>query len=120
VGNDAAGAVPRATYVSQNQFDPESFIAAIENEGVTHMMLVLHKSFSLLNSDGFAAERLGQSKPFARWVRRSIVSSKKALTRVVPDRFYELYGLTEGFITILDKNDYPAITRFGGRADPFL
>ena len=24
------------------------------------------------------------------------------------DRFYELYGLTEGFLTILDKNDYTA------------
>ena len=25
---------------------------------------------------------------------------------MIPGRFYELYGLTEGFVTILDRNDF--------------
>jgi acyl-CoA synthetase (AMP-forming)/AMP-acid ligase II len=32
---------------------------------------------------------------------------KQQLTRDLPGRFYELYGLTEGFVTILDKYDAP-------------
>jgi len=31
---------------------------------------------------------------------------KDKLTQMLPGRFYELYGLTEGFVTILDKDDY--------------
>jgi acyl-CoA synthetase (AMP-forming)/AMP-acid ligase II len=33
------------------------------------------------------------------------VEHKKILNDTLPGRFYELYGLTEGFVTILDKND---------------
>jgi acyl-CoA synthetase (AMP-forming)/AMP-acid ligase II len=33
---------------------------------------------------------------------------KQELDRRLPGRFYELYGLTEGFITILDRDDFPA------------
>ncbi len=33
---------------------------------------------------------------------------KEALNQHLPGRFYELYGLTEGFVTILDKYDYQA------------
>jgi acyl-CoA synthetase (AMP-forming)/AMP-acid ligase II len=31
---------------------------------------------------------------------------KEAINAVIPGRFYELYGLTEGFVTILDRNDF--------------
>ena len=31
---------------------------------------------------------------------------KEELIKHLPNRLYELYGLTEGFLTILDKNDY--------------
>jgi long-chain acyl-CoA synthetase len=31
---------------------------------------------------------------------------KEAVNAVIPGRFYELYGLTEGFVTILDRNDF--------------
>jgi acyl-CoA synthetase (AMP-forming)/AMP-acid ligase II len=33
---------------------------------------------------------------------------KQELARRLPDRFYELYGLTEGFVTILDRDDFAA------------
>ena len=108
-----------ATYVLQNQFDPESFIAAIENEGVTHMMLVPSQIISLLNSDGFAAERLRSVEAICSVGAPLHREFKERLTRVVPDRFYELYGLTEGFITILDKNDYPAKPDSVGVPIPF-
>jgi acyl-CoA synthetase (AMP-forming)/AMP-acid ligase II len=33
---------------------------------------------------------------------------KEELNRYLPGRFYEHYGLTEGFVTVLDKMDYDA------------
>lgn len=33
---------------------------------------------------------------------------KEELNRQLPGRFYALYGLTEAFVTILDKTDYAA------------
>ena len=44
---------------------------------------------------------------------------KEALNRHLPGRFYELYGLTEGFATILDKNDYPRKPESVGVPLPF-
>ncbi|MBU1183506.1 MAG: AMP-binding protein, partial [Proteobacteria bacterium] len=38
----------------------------------------------------------------------------------LPGRFYELYGLTEGFVTILDKNDYAAKPTSVGCPPPFF
>ena len=37
---------------------------------------------------------------------------KDELNRRLPGRFYELYGLTEGFVTVLDKLDYSTETGF--------
>jgi len=39
---------------------------------------------------------------------------------LLPGRFYELYGLTEGFMTILDKNDFPRKPESVGACPPFL
>ena len=48
------------------------------------------------------------------------VEHKKKINDVLPGRFYELYGLTEGFVTILDKND--AVRKLGsvGCPPPFF
>jgi len=45
---------------------------------------------------------------------------KQALARLLPGRFYELYGLTEGFVTILDKGDVAAKPTSVGTPPPFM
>lgn len=45
---------------------------------------------------------------------------KARLTQLLPDRFYELYGLTEGFGTILDKKDYTRKGNLVGMPPPFF
>ena len=45
---------------------------------------------------------------------------KRKLHRCLPDRCYELYGLTEGFITVLDKNSLRVKTEFGRPPAPFF
>jgi acyl-CoA synthetase (AMP-forming)/AMP-acid ligase II len=41
---------------------------------------------------------------------------KDRLNRLLPNRFYELYGLTEGFVTILDRGD--AVRKAGSVGTP--
>jgi acyl-CoA synthetase (AMP-forming)/AMP-acid ligase II len=45
---------------------------------------------------------------------------KERLNRLLPGRFYELYGLTEGFVTVLDKNDYAWKPGSVGSPPPFF
>ena len=44
---------------------------------------------------------------------------KERLERALPGRFYELYGLTEGFMTILDRDDALASAASVGVPPPF-
>jgi acyl-CoA synthetase (AMP-forming)/AMP-acid ligase II len=48
-----------------------------------------------------------------------LMEHKEELNRRLPGRFYELYGLTEGFITVLDKCDYPSKPMSVGVPPPF-
>jgi acyl-CoA synthetase (AMP-forming)/AMP-acid ligase II len=45
---------------------------------------------------------------------------KDELNKRLPGRFYELYGLTEGFVTVLDKMDYAAKPESVGVPPPFF
>src|SRR5690606_9971231 len=48
------------------------------------------------------------------------MAHKEALNHHLPGRFYELYGLTEGLMTILDKQDYAAKPESVGSPPPFM
>lgn len=95
-----------ATYVLQRHFEPESFIATLERERATHMIMVPSQIIAMLNSPAFSPERLRSVEAICTVGAPLHREHKDRLTQVLPGRFYELYGLTEGFITILDKNDY--------------
>jgi acyl-CoA synthetase (AMP-forming)/AMP-acid ligase II len=45
---------------------------------------------------------------------------KEELNKRLPGRFYELYGLTEGFVTVLDREDYEAKPDSVGVPPPFF
>ena len=94
-----------ATYILQRQFDPEETIAAIERERVTHVMLVPAQIIALLGWPRFDPKRLASLECILSLGAPLLQQFKDALNRVLPGRLYELYGLTEGFITILDRDD---------------
>jgi acyl-CoA synthetase (AMP-forming)/AMP-acid ligase II len=94
-----------ATYIVHRQFDAEAFIATVERERVTHTMLVPSQIVAILNAHGFAPERLVSLEMILSLGAPLHVEHKERLNRLLPDRFYELYGLTEGFVTILDRDD---------------
>ncbi len=94
-----------ATYVLEKQFDADAFIATVERERVTHTMLVPSQIIAILNAGCFAPERLESMECILSLGAPLHKEYKDRLNAVLPGRFYELYGLTEGFVTILDKLD---------------
>jgi long-chain acyl-CoA synthetase len=92
-----------ARYVLQRQFDPDEAIEIIARERVTHTMMVPAQIIALLNSPRFSVDKLASLEMILSLGAPLHQEHKDLLNRLLPDRFYELYGLTEGFWTILDK-----------------
>ena len=94
------------TYVLMKKFDAESWIETVEREKVTHVMVVPSQISAILSSPGFHGKRISTLEmlcsvgaPFHR-------EYKEKLLAILPNSMYELYGLTEGFVTVLDRNDF--------------
>jgi acyl-CoA synthetase (AMP-forming)/AMP-acid ligase II len=95
------------TYVLEPSFDARRMIDTIARERVTHVMLVPSQIIDLLGYDDFNAEYLPSLEMIGSVGAPLHLEHKAELARRLPDRFYELYGLTEGFVTILDRDDFP-------------
>ena len=108
------------TYILHRQFDAEETIAAIERERVTHVMLVPAQIVALLSSPAFDPARLASLECILSLGAPLLRQDKDKLNALLPGRLYELYGLTEGFLTILDRAD--AIRKAGsvGIPPPFF
>jgi len=94
-----------ATFVIERAFDPEAVIATIERERVTHTMLVPSQIIAILNARGFDPARLASLEMILSLGAPLHLEIKDRLNSELPRRFYELYGLTEGFVTVLDRDD---------------
>jgi long-chain acyl-CoA synthetase len=108
-----------ATYILHPQFDAEAMIRTIEEEKVTHVDVVPAQIIGLLNNPHFGLETCRSLECLICLGAPLHKEYKEELNRRLPDRFYELYGLTEGFVTILDKNDFPAKLSSVGCCPPF-
>jgi acyl-CoA synthetase (AMP-forming)/AMP-acid ligase II len=95
------------TYVLMRQFNAEGTIAAIERERITHVMLVPAQIVAILGAPGFDPRRLASLECIVSLGAPLLQQDKDRLQAALPGRLYELYGLTEGFVTILDRDDAP-------------
>jgi len=95
-------------YILHPRFEAEAFIETIAREGVTHVMMVPSQIIAMLHAANFSADKLASLEMICSVGAPLHLEHKEELSRRLPGRFYELYGLTEGFVTILDKNDYQA------------
>ena len=93
------------TYVLMPGFDARTMIDSIKSEGVTHIMVVPSQVIDLLAHDDFNEVNLPSLEMICSVGAPLLLEHKQELFRRLPDRFYELYGLTEGFVTILDRDD---------------
>ena len=95
-----------ATYVMMKQFDPGEMIKTIEREKVTHTMMVPGQIIAMLEHPDCTAKALQSMEMLLTLGAPLDISVKQRINELIPGRFYELYGLTEGFVTILDKFDF--------------
>ncbi len=108
-----------ATFILHRQFNAEAFIEAVAREKVTHVIMVPAQLIAILNAKEFSPEALSSLEMICNVGAPLHQEHKDKLTGYLPNRFYELYGLTEGFLTILDKHDYTAKPGSVGVPPPF-
>jgi acyl-CoA synthetase (AMP-forming)/AMP-acid ligase II len=93
------------TYVLLPAFEPRTMIDALATEHVTHVMTVPSQLVALLHHADFDESHLPRLEMAGSLGAPLLLEHKQDLMRRLPRRLYELYGLTEGFVTILDRDD---------------
>ena len=94
-----------AHFITHRQFDAQHAIETIERHRVTHMMVVPTQIIAMLASPAFSAKRLSSLQCLLSLGAPLLQEHKDRLNALLPGRFHELYGLTEGFVTILDRTE---------------
>ncbi|MBC8258715.1 MAG: AMP-binding protein [SAR324 cluster bacterium] len=109
-----------ATYILHHSFDAAAVLQTIEEEKVTHIIMVPSQIMALLNHPEFNAEKLSSLEMLQNVGAPLLLEYKHKLNEVLPGIFYELYGVTEGFFSILDRDD--ALRKVGsvGSAPAFI
>ncbi|MEM7404760.1 MAG: AMP-binding protein [Pseudomonadota bacterium] len=92
-------------YILHEAFDPPRMIEEIEASRVTHIVLVPSQVMALLNHPHFEPRKLASLEMLLSVGAPLLMEYKNRIHQALPGRYYELYGLTEGFMTILDKRD---------------
>jgi len=108
------------TYILHEAFDAERVIATIERERVTHIVMVPSQIIAVLSSPSFDPKKLESLEMLHNVGAPLLLEHKQRINDELPGTFYELYGVTEGFMTILDKHD--AVRKLGsvGCPPPFM
>ena len=97
-----------ARYILAKKFDAGAFLSAIARERVTHVMTVPSQLAAILDHPACKRDTLASLEMLCSVGAPLPREHKERLREVAPRALYELYGLTEGFITILDRDDYAA------------
>lgn len=108
-----------ATYILLDRFEPTEYVEIVAREKVTHVILVPSQIIALLSDSNVSFEKMQSLEMILSLGAPLLMKHKEELNRRLPDRFYELYGLTEGFVTVLDKYDYPSKPMSVGVPPPF-
>ncbi|NVJ90801.1 MAG: acyl--CoA ligase [Methylocystaceae bacterium] len=108
------------TYIMHKAFHIGDVVDTIEREKVTHIMMVPAQIQALLDYPDVQTEKLKSLEMIMSVGAPLPVQHKEALDRLIPGRFYEMYGLTEGFVTILDKMDFRKKSGSVGSCPPFF
>ncbi|MBS1255918.1 MAG: Long-chain-fatty-acid--CoA ligase FadD13 [Deltaproteobacteria bacterium] len=109
-----------ATYILHQTFDAGAVLQTIEQEKVTHIVMVPSQIVALLNHPEFDPKKLKSLEMLQSVGAPLLLEYKHKLNDVLPGIFYELYGVTEGFFSVLDRDD--AVSKVGsvGAAPAFI
>ncbi len=104
-------------YVAE-RFDVKECLLQIQNDQITHFAMVPVQYQLLLNSEKFDNYDLSSIKATMCCGSHLSVSVKHELHKRLPGDFIELYGLTEGLVTILSPEEMPEKINSVGRPYP--
>ena len=105
-----------ATYVLMDKFEPEKVLQLIEHLRITHTMCVPTQIVSLLESKNMSIERCQSLQCVCSVGAPLLTVTRQKMMKLLPHRLYELYGLTEGICTVLDRDDAETKVKSVGRA----
>ncbi|MBM7648676.1 acyl-CoA synthetase (AMP-forming)/AMP-acid ligase II [Bacillus ectoiniformans] len=94
-----------ATYILESKFNKENVMGLIETEQVTHTMMVPTQIITILDLPAYEPKRLSSLKVLLTLGAPLPISRKEQICEQLPGILFELYGLTEGFLTTL-RPDY--------------
>lgn len=106
------------TLVIQRKFDVRDCLQAIQERRVSHAAMVPLQYQRLLEHDGFDDFDLSSLVATMCCGSPLSVALKRAIMERLPGDFIELYGLTEGLVTILPPEDMRSRTDSVGRPAP--
>ena len=109
-----------ATFILKLKFDAQEFIETVRREKVTHVIMVPSQLIAILNAPNFSVEALESLETICSVGAPLLMDVKEKLNQLLPNRFYELYGLTEGFLTILDRTHIVSKLQSVGIPPPFF
>jgi len=108
-----------ATVVILSSFNAHNCIATVYREKATHGVLVPSQILSLLKLPEFGIPKMASMECIISLGAPLLQQPKDELTQKLPGRFYELYGTTEGLVTILTNDDYPRKPKSVGKPPPY-
>lgn len=94
-------------FILHERFDAARFIAEAEARKVTHVILVPSQIVAILDCESFAPQKFASLQMLCSLGAPLHRAHKQRVLETLPGRFTELYGVTEGFMTVLDKQDAP-------------
>ena len=96
------------TYVLMPAFDGPKMLERMVGEKATHLMMVPSQILELIQHDQFHSDHLPALEMICTVGAPFHLEHKLEYERRLPGTLYELYGLTEGFVTVLDRDDFPS------------
>lgn len=106
------------TTVIQRRFDVPGCLQLIQDERITHTVMVPLQYQKLLEYDRYDEYDLSSLDAYMCCGSPLVVELKHSIMQRMPGSFIELYGLTEGLVTILGPEDMADKVESVGRACP--
>jgi long-chain acyl-CoA synthetase len=106
------------TMVVQRRFDVAACLELVQREKITHTVMVPLQYQKILEYEKFADYDLSSLDAYMCCGSPLAVAIKKDIVERMPGDFIELYGLTEGLVTILGPEDMLNKVESVGRACP--
>ena len=110
--------VAGGTIVIDRRFDPVKTLETIQNERITHSAMVPLQYQKLIEFEAFDDYDLSSLDAFMCCGSPLAPALKRTIAERMPGAFIELYGLTEGLVTILSPEDMSVKLDSVGRPCP--